>query len=652
MAAMHQLAPSPEPSAAATPSSSTRWKPLAVAFVIAGAVVLAVALPGGTFDPVLREEYGIVIWTILGIGYAIGLLPRAMPGRASLVLMGVLLVYGAWTALSLGWTESSERTTLEITRVLDYLALAALIASVLDRRTWRAAALGIGFGALVVCVLSVTSRLAPGAFPTPTLYQPAGQNRLSDPFGYWNALGAWSAMSCAIGLAIASHDRSRWRRAVALGLVPIAGLAAYLSYSRSTIGGIVVAGVVVLLSSRARFAVLLNLIAAAAGSAILILAVRGEPDIANGTGNHGAGAVVGALVLSVVLAGAAAALTRARLVDRARLPRQTGRAVTVGAVALLVLVAAVLGPGIARRAWSQFRHPTVATTADPASRVTQLSGIRYDVWTSALQSFEKHPIEGIGSGTFEFWWNRQGKSGEFVRNAHSLELENMAELGAPGLLLIVAVLGAATWVLLVARIQSRRTATAGAAAALLGAFLVYVVQASVDWMWQSTAVTVLAIAAAAVAGARLSTRSQRLRWFWRLGIALAAIGAVAVQIPSLLSTSEIRRSQTAERGRHPAFALAWANAAAGVEPWSASAYEQRALVLESAGLLNKAAQDLRRAISYEQTNFRHRLLLARVETERGRLAAAVAAYRQARRLRPKAAVFQYAPLFSAVPTRR
>src|SRR5438132_1222424 len=90
--------------------------PGALAFAGAFGLVLAYALRGGAYDLVVRQEYGIVLWWILGLGFACGLLPRTMPARLSWVLPGILLAYAAWTALSLGWTESSERTTAEIAR--------------------------------------------------------------------------------------------------------------------------------------------------------------------------------------------------------------------------------------------------------------------------------------------------------------------------------------------------------------------------------------------------------------------------------------------------------------------------------------------------------------------------------------------------------
>ncbi len=69
----------------------------------------------------------------------------------------------------------------------------------------------------------------------------------------------------------------------------------------------------------------------------------------------------------------------------------------------------------------------------------------------------------------------------------------------------------------------------------------------------------------------------------RAALVVLALVAGLVQIPGLLSTAEIRRSQGAERAGNPAQALAWANDAVAAEPWAASAYEQRALVLETDG---------------------------------------------------------------------
>jgi tetratricopeptide (TPR) repeat protein len=174
-------------------------------------------------------------------------------------------------------------------------------------------------------------------------------------------------------------------------------------------------------------------------------------------------------------------------------------------------------------------------------------------------------------------------------------------------------------------------------------FVIYLLSASVDWMWQSTAVSVLALAAVAVVAARLSEGRRAWRWPLRAGIVVLALVAGLVQVPGLLSTLEVGRSQAAERAGHPRQALAWADDAVSAEPWSATAYEQRALVLEAAGRLGPASAAERRAVAHEPTNYVHWLLLARIQTERGRYVLALADYQHARRLGRLADVFGLLP---------
>jgi hypothetical protein len=608
------------------------------------ALVLLYALRGGSYDVVVFEEYGLVIWWVLALGIALGLLPRTRPPLIMLLLLGAVLAYSGWTALSLLWTESAEQTTLELARSLDYLGLIAILAFTLGRDTWRPAAAGVGFGALLVCVLAVASRLWPGAFPTDYVAGALQTDRLSYPFGYWNAVAAWGAMSTAIGLAWSSHDASAVRRAVALGLVPAAGLATYLSYSRAGAAGTALAVIVVIGLSRSRATALLHTLIAAGATAIPIFAVRAEPAIANATGTHGAASVFAALIFAGALCAGGAVATRAMRADRWAVPRAVLQPLTVTFVIALLVSGAVFGPHLIRRGWHSFTHPVTAQGSN-TNRLLNLSGTRYLVWKSALNAFDQSPATGIGAGTFQFWWNRHGTTYEFAQDAHNIWLENLAELGAPGLLLIVGVAGCALVTAIAVRRRTRRRASIGASTAFLAAFIVYLVHASVDWMWESTAVTVLALAGIATIGARLAVPARRLGWRSRVPLSLLAVGAAVLQVPGLVSTIDIRNSQAAERAGNASLALARANDAVDAEPWAASAYEQRGLILESAGRLTQAADDLRRAIAHERTNFAHWLVLARIETESGQLSTAVRDYQLARSLRPQAAVFAFAPYF-------
>ena len=77
-----------------------------------------------------------------------------------------------------------------------------------------------------------------------------------------------------------------------------------------------------------------------------------------------------------------------------------------------------------------------------ASRGTEIldfSGSRrYDFWEAAVDANATDPSVGIGPGTFDFWWTQHGSYAAYVRDAHSLYVETLAELGIIGLLLIGA----------------------------------------------------------------------------------------------------------------------------------------------------------------------------------------------------------------------
>ena len=609
-----------------------------VAFLLSAAVVLVYALRGGSYDLVIYETNGLVIWWVLSIGVALGLLPRFRPAPATLMFLGALAAYAGWIALSLLWTDSSERTTLELARTLDYLGLVSLFAFSVDRRTWRSALAGLGFGAMLVCVVALGSRLAPGTFGTDSIDLTYHFDRLSVPFGYWNSVAAFAAMCIALGITWSAHDTIRIRRALALALVPVAGTVLYLTYSRAGVGGAVLAVLAAIVLSRHRITAIIHIAIAAVGVAIGILAVRGEAQIANGTGTHGAGPVLGAVLLAAALCAGMAVLTSVRRTDAVRVPVAAERLVGVIGLVAVIAAAGALGP----RAWDSFTRSPVPSGNDTTARLASLSGSRYPVWKTAIKAFDAHPLEGTGAGTFQFWWNEHATDAEALRQTHNIWLQNLAELGMPGLLLIVAVFASALRLAIAVRRRARRSTSAGAASAVLAALIVYLLHASVDWMWESTAVTVLALAAVGIVAARLGERPLRLRLPGRAVIALACAAAGILQLPGMFSTRAIERSQAAARTGNQALALAWARDAVRAEPWSASAYQQRGLVLESIGRLGEAAGDLDSAISHEPQNYEHWLVLARIETDRGRLSAAVRDYDRARQLAPRASVFALA----------
>lgn len=112
------------------PVLSRRLDPAAIcAWVLPLAVVAYLGLNNGGYEVLERSEVGIVLAECLLIGAAVLALPVAGGTRAGRVAIAILVAFGAWTALSLLWTESAELTLTEGARVGMYAAGFALALS-------------------------------------------------------------------------------------------------------------------------------------------------------------------------------------------------------------------------------------------------------------------------------------------------------------------------------------------------------------------------------------------------------------------------------------------------------------------------------------------------------------------------------------------
>ncbi|HZM18279.1 MAG TPA: O-antigen ligase family protein, partial [Gaiellaceae bacterium] len=112
------------------------------------------------------------------------------------------------------------------------------------------------------------------------------------------------------------------------------------------------------------------------------------------------------------------------------------RRIVVAGCAVLLLAVTVAGVEFAR----SFSAPTT-TPAEGAARLRTLSGSsRADYWRVALRTVEDEPLLGAGSGSYRRAWYRDRPVPQPARDAHSLYLETLAELGPLGLLLLLAAL--------------------------------------------------------------------------------------------------------------------------------------------------------------------------------------------------------------------
>ena len=149
-------------------------------------------------------------------------------------------------------------------------------------------------------------------------------------------------------------------------------------------------------------------------------------------------------------------------------------------------------------------------------------------WHVAWHEFELNPVLGSGAGTFERYWLLYRPVGSFARDAHSLYLETLAELGPIGLVLLLAALGLPLLVLRGRRDPMLATAAAG--------YVAYLVHTGVDWDWELPVVTLCGLVCGS--GLLLWTRPRdapRLRSWERFALIVPAV-ALAILVLVRLET--------------------------------------------------------------------------------------------------------------------
>lgn len=126
-------------------------------------------------------------------------------------------------------------------------------------------------------------------------------------------------------------------------------------------------------------------------------------------------------------------------------------------------------------------------------------GDRAWYWHVAWHEASESPVVGRGAGSFELAWLEQQPVPISVRDAHSLYLETLAELGLVGLALLALALAPPL-------VAAFRGATSAAAA---GGYVAFLLHAGIDWDWEFPAVTVPGLlCGAALLASRESASSE------------------------------------------------------------------------------------------------------------------------------------------------
>jgi hypothetical protein len=449
------------------------------------ALTSGLAFDAGGFHPVSWNRAFLVLATLALL--LVLLVPVGRPGRFAAGMVAALALLTGWTASSWFWSDSPPLAPLEAQRTALY-AMTALVVVLVGRRVPLAGITGgIAVAATAASIWNLAIRLAPDWTGRSAVRADIG--RLADPIGYANGLALLAVLGILLALGM---------RYAAPALVP---LAAVLSLQQST-GALaaLAAGVLVFAwASQRPLRVLALAVVPAVGAALVAhesVVVSPPPTdlLAAAHAGHRL------LLVLALLTAAQSALLFVRL-PRGRLP---GR-----------LVVAVLVAGLVAAPFVPHGQP------------------RTEYWHVAVEEAKANPAVGSGAGTFVDWWLRLRPEPRSARDAHSLYLETLAELGSVGLALLLAALAfplAAAW-----RLRHP---------AVLGALVAYAAGAAVDFQWELPAVTVPALVLGAAAAAHAdASRAALRRWIAAPALALsAAAGVLALAGNSAIAAGDAERA--------------------------------------------------------------------------------------------------------------
>ena len=616
--------------------------------------VFWLAYDQGSYTLTSRNSIAVVVlWTIV-LASAAGFWPAARVPGPALVSGSLLGAFALWTGLSALWAASAEKAFNEFDRVFLFLAIFALAVVASPRGSARRWLAGLALGLTAVGVIALVSRLFPHSFEAPAeLAQsfPTASKRLSFPVDYWNGLATLVAFAIPCLLYFAAEARVAVR---GLAVAPLPALTATL-YLTSSRGGWVAAGVAIvvlmaLTSRRWATAGALLIGGVASAGAVAVLLARDElvdspltSSVAESQGRSAA--------LLIALLCAAAGVAYGLLATVVPSPPRASRAASTAFAAVLVLVAvALVVAAHPVRRYDNFKEiPPELTGASVQEHLFSTSGNgRWQWWTSAVDEWQTRPIEGRGAGSYEAWWAEHATIPAFVRDAHSLYLETLGELGLVGLALLLAFL-VSCLVAGARRLRGRTEGERAAVAALLALASAFLFEAGIDWMWELTAVSVIAVLALGLlagpatepvySGLAAAETKRKRRPLLRIAVAAIAFGLIVAETIPLLANMEVRRSQEAVDIGDLLEALDRAESAQSIQPWAATPYLQVALVQELGGQIDEAHASIEHALENDQSDWRLWLVAARIQTKAGDIAAARQSLAKARELNPKSQLF-------------
>jgi O-antigen ligase len=596
----------------------------AALLLLPGVLTVYLSFNAGGFFPQTPAFVALVLALVLAARMALADRPLQGFSRPLAIAAVALALYALWTLASGIWSDAPGRALLEFDRALLYL-LALLLFGSFPRSAscLRWMIRGLALGIAIVGIIGLVTRVLPDVWPVAPDF---ANNRLSYPLTYWNSLGLLSAIGVILCFHLTcSRGEHRLIRVLAALIVPLLATTLYFTFSRGAIATGILGLLAYVVLGRPR-AFLTGAIAVGPPSAIAVV-VAYDADLLATPNPTTAAAVSQGQDLAVVLmlcAGAAAVVralllavdTRLRL---PRLPHDMRRGVqSVGALVAIFLAVALsvaLHDDLSRQYDRFLNGGGAGSDQDFRQRLTDpANNGRLAEWRVARDGYRGERLHGQGAGTYQVIWARD-RTSEFqnlsVRDAHSLYVETLGELGVVGEGLLILTLGTIAFGLLLRRRRGRHRPLY---AALFAVLLTWLLRAGVDWDWEMPAVTLWLFA---LGGAAIAASGRRRRALFgvpspplRAGLTVACLGLAIVPALVLISQSRLDSSARAfERGDCPGAVndARSSTSALGMRP---EPYEIIAFCEARVGSPDRAVQAIENAIDRDPLNWEYRYGLA------------------------------------------
>jgi hypothetical protein len=592
----------PKPVGRGRPPAAWRGRMVSWDFALAVFALAAAAGVGAAQGGYYATSWG---WTALLFFWAIALVLLVRTelelGWLELMFGGALILFGGWVWLSTVWSESVPQSFLEGERVLVYVGGAIVALLLAGRRSLSHLLGGLLTGITVLSAYGLATRLFPNRLG---FFDPVAGYRLEAPIGYWNALGILAAIGTLLALGFAARGGSLTARALAASVLAILLPTLYFTYSRGAWLALA-AGILAAIAYEQRRLQLVTAFGLAALPPAVSVAIASRiVALTHKTASVEAATREGwrfaLVVLAAGLASAALTVVFARAEPRVAVPVAARRA--YGALLVAVLAAGLVAafvrygspPTIARKAYDSFvakSQPGLASNLN--QRLFSLSGNgRGELWRVAWGDFKAHPLLGSGAGTYEEHWYRQRNIDLAVRDAHNLYLEQLAEVGAVGLGLLLLALVLPFAVL-------RRVRGVRHAGIAFAAYLAFLVHQGIDWDWELPVLvlTGLLCGVGLLASARGEPAGRSLAPPARFGGVAVAAALGALAFVGLVGNLALSASADAASHHDWKRAAARARRASDWAPWSSDALDQLGEAQLAQGERAAGVASIRRAIA-------------------------------------------------------